>query len=227
MRRYRKYPRRVLRKRRALRKRKTNVPDKASCSVSFNVANVTTNIAYNYETFRLTDSARAVAIAEGYQQYRIVNIRTVFKPTYDTYAPGVATTKPVLYAMVDKSRSIQDTFTIAQLKEMGCRPRRLDEKPLVCQWKPGVLMDADRIVASAPASVRYAPWLTTNGNASVPGANWIPDTTTHQGLKFYIESADGGSAVPIQVTVEYQIEFKKPNWAGSSSSVKALGMTLP
>lgn len=215
--------RRVARRRRAVR-RKTNVPDKASCSVVVPLADINTNVAYNFETFRLSDSARASAISKGYQQYRIANIRLTWKPLYDTYAPGGVggVTKPVLYHMVDAARAIPDTFTLANLKEMGVRPRSLDEKPIQVNWKPAVLIDTPTVGASV---VRYAPWLTTNENATVPGASWAPSAVQHAGIKFFIESADGATNTPVEIQVEYQIEFKKPNWS-SSSSTEALGMVL-
>lgn len=222
----RKPRRRVAVRRRRVYRKKTNVPDIASCSVVVPLADINTNTTYNYETFRLSDSARAVAIARGYQQYRIANVRLTWKPLYDTYAPGGVggITKPVIYHMIDRSRSIADTFTLANLKEMGCRPRALDEKPVSVNWKPGVMLTADDPTA-VPQAVRYAPWLTTNANATVPGASWSPSDVNHQGIKFVIESADGATNTPIEVQVEYQIQFKKPNWS-NSSSVEALGMVL-
>lgn len=216
----RKTTRKPLRKRR-VSKRSSNVPDIASCSVSMNVSDPRTNQPYNYETFRLTDSQRASSIAAGYQQYRITNVRVTWKPLYDTYAPGATPgpTKPVLYYIVDRARAVQDTFTINQLKEMGVRPRALDEKPISVAFKPGVLLDTD--TATAPASlVRYSPWLSTNANTTVPGAVWAPSQVNHEGIKFYIESADG-LPTPVQVTLEYQLQFKKPNWVSSSSIMQA------
>lgn len=190
----------------------------------FQVGAATTNTAYNYETFRLTDSDRAVAIAKGYQQYRIVNVRITWKPLYDTYSPGLgAVTKPVLYHIVDRARAVSDTYTLQNLREMGVRPRALDEKPIQVNFKPGVLLDSD--TATAPASlVRYAPWLSTNANTTVPGATWGASAVNHQGIKWYLESADG-QQTPVKVTIEYQIEFKKPNWS-SSSSVPAQGLVV-
>lgn len=219
-------PRRALinRKKAAARRRMTNVPDIASCSVSFNVADPRTNQPYNYETFRLTDSQRAVAIAKGYQLYRIVNVRMTWKPLYDTYSSATANTKPVIYYIIDRGRNVQDTFTINQLKEMGCRPHNFDEKPVQVNFKPGVLLESDSNTALA-AKVLYAPWLSTNGNTTVAGGAWVPSQVNHQGIKYFIETADG-TPVPLQVTVEYQIQFKKPNWSSSSSSEAAMGMVV-
>lgn len=214
----------VMRRRKMMRKKITNVPDVASCSVSFQVSGVYTNTAYNYETFRLSDSDRASAIARGYQQYRICNVRVTWKPLYDTYAPGVTQTKPVLYYIVDRARAVADNFTISTLKEMGVRPRALDEKPIQVHFKPGVLLDSD--TATAPASlVRYAPWLSTNANTTVAGASWGPSAVNHEGIKFFIESADGGTSTPVQLTLEYQIQFKKPNWSVSTGA-PAQGLVL-
>lgn len=201
-----------VRRRRVMRK-KTNVPDVASCSVVVDLADIVTNATYNYESFRLSDSTRAASIAAAYQQYRIANVRLTWKPLYDTYAPGGVggVTKPVLYHMIDRSRSIQDTFTLDTLRQMGCRPRALDEKPIQVNFKPGVLLNADSASPSTTAVVRYSPWLSTNGNADDPGASWDVSKVNHQGIKFVIQSADGG-VTPVEIQAEYQIEFKKPNW---------------
>lgn len=202
--------RKQVRRRRA--GRKANVPDIASCSVRMSVADPRTNQPYNYETFRLTDSIRASHIAAGYQQFRIVNVRVTWKPLYDTYAAGGVggITKPVLYYIVDRARAVQDTYTLVQLKQMGVRPIAFDEKPISVNFKPGVLLESDSATAAA-SKVLYAPWLSTNANATVAGAAWAPSQVNHQGIKFFIESADG-NPTPLQVELEYQIEFKKPNY---------------
>lgn len=192
------------------------------------LADVVTNATYNYESFRLSDSTRAASIAAAYQQYRISNVRLTWKPLYDTYAPGGVggITKPVLYHMVDRSRSIQDSFTLDILRQMGCRPRALDEKPIQVNFKPGVLILGDSgSTGGQPAVVRYSPWLSTNENTDDPLAPWAPSQVNHQGIKFVIQSADGHET-PVEIQAEYQIEFKKPNWVTPAGTAVAKTMVL-
>lgn len=196
--------------------RKTNVPDVASVSVAYELPPVNTNKPYAYESFRLSDIPRAVQVAQAYQQYRIANIRITWKPLYDTFSAATAVTKPSVYYYIDRAGSVPDAFTVAMLKQMGIRPHALDEKPLSVSWKPSTLQQVGG-GADANQVVRYSPWLSTNGNATVAAAPWIPSDVNHLGIKYFIESADGLQTTPVQLTIEYQIQFKKPNWVTSSS----------
>lgn len=206
-----------------VRKSKTrNVPDKASCSVTRTLAQAVTNQTYAFDAFQLADFGRAVSIAQNYQRFRMTGITVTWKPAYDTYAQGGPLQKPNLYAMVDRSGSIPDNFTLEGLKQMGAKPRAFDERPLRVTWKPSVLGETLNTAGAASASgYKISPLLATNANATNPGV-WAPSTVAHQGIKWYVEQQGGVSTINMEV--EIQFEFFKPLFP-QLAAAPALGLT--
>lgn len=197
-------------------KSKNNAGDFASCSVKRTLVGGRMNQQFAYDSFSLQDYARAAGISQYYQHYRMSGISVTWKPTYDTYssalvAPGAPgpLQKPNLYYMIDKAGAIPDNFTLEGLKQMGAKAHAFDEKPVTATWRPSVLQE-DLNLAGAASATQYkvSPWLSTNANATNPGA-WAPSTVAHQGLKWYIEEPSG-SATAVLVEVEIQFQFKKP-----------------
>jgi len=190
------------------RKSKTNVSEFASCSVVRTLTAGVTNQNYSYDSFQLQDYQRAAGIAQYYQHYRMTGITLRLKPAYDTYSQATLLQKPNLYYMIDKAGAIPDNFTLEGLKQAGARPYAFDEKPRSITWAPSVLQE-DLNTAGAASATQYkvSPWLSTNGNATNPGA-WVPSTVAHQGIKWYVEQAGGNSAILLEVEIQFQ--FKKP-----------------
>lgn len=205
-------------------KAKRNTPDFASCSVTRTLAPGRMNAGFAFDNFALVDYQRAAGISQYYQHYRISSIKLTWKPAYDTYSVGLAVPlqKPNLYYMIDKAGAIPDNFTLEGLKQMGARPHSFDENPVHATWRPSVLTE-DLNLAGAASATQYkvSPWLSTNANATNPGA-WAPSTVAHQGIKWYIEEPSG-SATAVQMEVELQFQFKKPLMP-SLSAVPALGL---
>lgn len=203
--------RRAPRKGGVMRKSKTNVGDYASCTVIRTVepTSTTTNQGYAWDNFALQDYDRAVAIGKQYQHYRITGISVHIRPAYDTFSSALAPLqKPNLYYMIDKSGSVPSNFTLEALKQMGARPHVFDEKPVTISWRPSVLTE-DLNLANAASAGQYkvSPWLSTNANATNPGA-WVASTIAHQGLKWYIDQPGGTSTCYVDIEVQFQ--FKKP-----------------
>jgi len=218
--------------------RASNVRDFASLSVTRTFAvpgnpNITANTMYSIMNTSLEQYNRAIQVAQAYQFYRIKNIAVKIKPQFDTYTynAGSGTTaagygKPKLYSMLDKSGAFPTTIGLENLKQMGAKPRNLDEKPLLISWAPTVLtVDmTSPAFTSQPGSYKVSPWLTTSANTISPGV-WNANTIDHLGVYFYVESTSygGTGGLPYQVEVEVQFEFKKPLWTAPGAT-QAVGL---
>lgn len=211
------------------RGRKSNVKDLATLSVKHTLVSGSPgggflpNTLYSQMGTQLADFIRATTVANAYQHYKIKKLAITFKPTYDTYAPTGGTTigKPNLYYMVDKSGSIPANITLEGLKNMGARPRQLDEKNLVVSWSPSVL-DLSMITGGAaptsnPSKYRISPWLSCNENITTPGV-FVASKVDHLGLYWYVDQANPGTTPPTYTCeIEAQFVFKKPLTVLSSS----------
>lgn len=211
------------------KKKTTNVADYAGLSVKRTLVapaggNFTVNTLYNLMNTQLIDYPRAVQVAQAYQHYRIKKIAVTFKPTYDTFANGNQS-KMNLYYMIDKSGSIPTNITLEGLKQMGARPRQLDEKNMTVTWSPSVLESSMYTggvgVASSPSKYLISPWLTTAANPVAAGA-FVASGIDHLGLYWYCEQLVSETATQFQIEVEVQFQFKKPLAGNITSTVAAL-----
>lgn len=187
-------------------------PDQGSLTCTTNLIDPTMNTMYTLLDTSLDKFPRAVTAASVYQFYRITQISVKFKPRLDTYIAGGAATVPYLYSMIDRSGSIPTNIGIAELLQMGAKPRRFDDKTLTVKWRPSVLTDVaiapgGASTSSAPAQYKISPWLSTNATTTSPGA-WSPSTVDHLGLFYYMETSGSLSLFDIEVSVDFQ--FKKP-----------------
>lgn len=203
-------------------KRTKNVSDFASLSVqrtlTFNAANPVVNTLYSVMNTSLEQYDRAVQVARGYQHYRVKYISLKFRPTYDTFAQAGGSSKMNLYYMIDKSGSLPTGITLESLKQMGAKPRALDEKPIVVGWRPSVL--TTDMTAGGPAGAvqssqyKISPWLATN---SVPINNaWNPNSVDHLGIYFIVEQSITPVATSFELDIEVQFQFKKPLWTATT-----------
>lgn len=202
---------------RAKRVKATNVPEWASISCKRTLAGDSPsnnfNIAQLYSLMNtsLDQFPRAVALAQAFQYYRIKQIAVTFKSTFDTSSAGGNASKMRMYYMIDKSGSIPTNITLEGLKQMGARPRELDEKGVVISWSPSVLeasMFAPPAV-TAPAKYQISPWLTTKNVVISPGV-FVPSNVDHLGLYWYCDQFLSPYRTEYQIEVEVQFEFKKP-----------------
>lgn len=221
------YKKRTTRPRRAARKAR-NQPEHASmsCTRSMNASQV--NNIYSLLNTQLSDFPRAVTVAQGYQMYRITNIKLRVKSSWDTFQnTGNAYAKPFFYYMLDKSGSVPTNVALEGLKQMGAKPRALDEKTLTVSWRPTVLQSTGNNISAGGTSlstVKRAPWLTTNRTPQVP--TWTPNDVDHLGIYWGAFAALVGQADPItyEVECEVQFEFKAPlvhTPVGSATAINA------
>lgn len=217
------------------RTKRTNVPDRASLSETRTVVASGGNIVntlYSLMNTSLDQFTRAPLVAQGYQHYRIKNISMKFKPPFDSFVSGttVGFSKPYLYHMIDKSGAIPTNITLEGLKQMGAKPRALDERPLLVSWAPAVLQQELTSGGGAPtsqgAAYKISPWLNTS-NISV-SSPWNPSTVDHLGVYWYLEAQANGQPPTFyyEIDVEVQFEFKKPLITRSVSSTHAIAVQL-
>lgn len=170
-----------------------------------------TNSLYSLMNTQLIDFPRAVQVAAAYQHYRIKKVTLTFKPSSDTFTVGGAT-KPSLYHMIDKSGAIPTNITLEGLKQMGAKPRQLDEKNLTVSWRPSVLesvMYASGGVGAASSSkYQISPWLTTTADNVSPGI-FQPSGVDHLGVYWYLDQLNG-AGYQYAIECEVQFQFKKP-----------------
>lgn len=194
------------------RKRRT-VPEKASCSVSRGFALLNANQTYRFSDIQLSQYARAVNVAKGYQLYRIKNVKMVVSPLADTFQAGGGVTVPYLYFMIDRTRELDNIRTAAEFKIIGCKPHRVDDKQVIWNFKPSVLnttLDNAATQGGVFNQYKISPWIRCRDETGTPGV-WNPDTTDHQGMVFFLENS-GGEGVQFKMEVTVEFEFMKPSY---------------
>lgn len=215
--------RRVYRKKRTNRKRPArrvrrvrstrNAPERASCSEVLTFQNGLANTMYANRAFQLADFPRASAIAANYANYKIAKITMRYKPLADTFlATGVGGQVPYLYAMLDKAGAIPTNATLENLKQMGAKARRFDDKTVTVSWRPAVLtadLTAAGIGSTAGSQYKLSPVLTTNANAGNPAAAWAPSVVDHLGIYWFVEQSNG-TGNQYEVECEIQFYFMRP-----------------
>lgn len=181
---------------------------------------------YNITNFALTNSKRAVQIAQGYQEYRLAKVEMFVKPNADTFiadniAPGTGLGVPYFYYMIDKTGAMMNSATnTVLLRNAGAKPIRLDDKTLKISFKPAVSIGATDAgpggltpISELAALHKVSPWLTTNANAATPGSPWAPNSVDHLGVIFGAEQPRGPLSVAVaQVSFRLTYEFRKPLW---------------
>lgn len=199
---------------------RSNVPDQASLSVKTSLqpaggGNYIGNTMYNQINIQLAQFDRAVNVAKAYQFYRISKVKLTVLFPYDTFISAAGYTgRPNFYYMLDKSGSLPVAATLDQLKQMGARPRPVDNKPASIEWKPSVLTEEETLGGAVAAQYKLSPWLSVNA-----------PTIQHRGVYWYLEQlfAAAQAGTQYEVEMEVQFEFKKPLWTGSPGSVVAIG----
>lgn len=169
---------------------------------------------------------RALAHAPEYALYRISKVVFRYKPNFDTYTSNPAivggagpVSVPTLYWKMNRFADAPAAFTSDQLRALGAKPIRFDDKQYTMSYKPNILM-AQATPGSVSGSVKMTPWLNTDTAPNT--GNFAPSTTEHYGHFFIIECAtNGNGATPVgtfEATIYY--EFKNPRvpWTSSSSA---------
>jgi len=217
-------PKKSTYRRRPLR-RARDVPDLASVSVNKtllgapNQSYFVSNLMYSIRDLQLLQFDRAVQVAQAYQHFRIKKVTLKIKPNIDTFFTsqqpgGVAqANKPSFYYLIDKSGSMIQSPTLEMLKQAGCKPHRLDEKPINISWRPSVLTGTAVSAGGVMAGDMYrvSPWLSTSRDP-LGVSGWVPNNSLHQGIFFYAETNNADLGVSYTIDIEVQFQFKKPIW---------------
>lgn len=200
-----------------------NVEEWASLSVVHTIlapgpADFSANAMYQLRgAIKLTGFTRAEEVAKAYQFYRIKSVKVTYKFPFDTFTQTGNQARPNFYYQIDKAEAIPATATLLTLKNMGSKPRAMDEKPISVTWKPSVLNQAESVAGSQPAQYNLSPWLSTAH----------PDVL-HNGLFWYVEQTLFGGASPniYHAEMELQFEFKKPLMYTTSSTIQSLSAVI-
>lgn len=195
------------------RRKNFNMKEQASLTEITTIADgasttLVTNKNYSSYNVSLNAMPRAKDIAKGYQYYRIKRITYIVKPTQDTFIGG-GNSVPYLFYMIDRTKQFVNGVTLSQMKSMGAKPRRLDDKNLTFSYTPSVLTQTYDNTIGANTEVQYklAPWLPTRDIDQV--GVWNPNTTDHLGVVWRVEQILG-LASAFQVERRVEVEFKKP-----------------
>jgi len=182
----------------------------------------------------LANFPRAASIANGYQHYRIKKVTLEFKPSLDTFISGVPAIGnsyqiPYLLYLIDKSGSVPTTVGSNDLKQMGAKPLRFDDKTLKVSWRPSVLTETFG-QANSQSQYRISPWLSTNANALNPGG-FVPSGIDHLGIFFKVDRSGGAlpDGVPeyvYEVVITCEFEFKKP-LVQATQTIPATQINMP
>lgn len=168
----------------------------------------------NNNVWSMTDTtlaafARASAVAQNYQYYKLKYFELKILPGQDTFTPGSSSAKPYFYYQIDKGNTLPISLSQNQMRSMGCKPITLDEKPIVIRWKPGVTLSTEISTSTGTTSAqmyRITPWLNTDENP-INGA-FQPSQVVHNGIKVFAEN--DGASLTFRGTLTAHFAFKKP-----------------
>lgn len=199
---------------RRMNRPKRNVPEKASLSVTRAFSLLTTNQTYRLYDVQLSQYARAVNVAKGYQLYRIKNVKLTVSPLADTFQAGSGSSVPYIYFQIDRTRNLENIRTATEFKQLGCKPHRLDDKIIRFQYRPSVLNTTLDNAAAPGGGVfnqyKIGPWLRCRDETGGI-ATWNPDSTDHLGVVFFAENS-GGADLQYKMEVVIEFEFMKPSF---------------
>jgi len=168
--------------------------------------------------------ARALAHAPEYALYRIKKVEFRFKPWFDTFnATDPATGQgpasvPTLYHKLNRMADAPAVFTADNLRSLGAKPRRFDDKQLNLSYKPNILL-GNATAGSISGSMKMTPWLNTD--ISPDTSTFSPSTTEHYGHFFVVEAVmNGAGATPVgtyDATIYYEFKNPRVNWDQTGS----------
>lgn len=195
------------------------------------VQNIVPNTPYIISVGGIT-GLRAQSIAPNFGLYRIAKITFRHKPNYDTYTStqaggNGALTVPTLYWKMNRFADAPAAFTAADLRVLGAKPVRFDDKQVTVAYRPSILI-AQASGGSVSGSVKMTPWLNTDDAPDTPA--FALSTTEHYGHFLYVECATAGTGAQAVGTWEATIvyEFKNPRtkWGASESAQSAVKLNV-
>jgi len=234
------------RKRQAGRKPMRKRVRKAGVKTTTNTASIRENYTLSttfgtmniFNQVELADAVydRAQSVAKAYQEFRVRYVKLIFQPPADTFPLVAGNTIPQLYFKTNKSNSFETDINLQTLLDIGTRPIRFDNKNVVKTYYPTVLTGE---MANQPApgvfrasQVKNRPWLSTNDNAGLSSATWVPSTVDHLGCVWHVTNINPATPpTAYNVDVEVVFDFRKPNWSSRPSPEPVVqfknGMAVP
>jgi len=123
--------------------------------------------------FSLSQFPRACAVAASFQYYKAAKVVWSYEPCYNTFQSGnVATSKPYLYIVMNRTQNQNNASTLTQLQACGARPvalvatKKITYKPNWCS--PGLTAvnpgptQGDNVYYSQGLQAQYG-WLASAG----------------------------------------------------------------
>lgn len=180
----------------------------ATCTETDNLV-YATNTAYRLQAMSLdAASQRVLDIAKGYQQYRLKKITMIFKPKFDTFAAGGASSVPEFHYIIDKLNSFSAGTNLQAMRDAGAKPIRFDDKNITVSWRPSVLTET--FGQANPASqYKLSPWLSVNANAGTNNP-FAYSSIDHFGLVWQINVLASPGYGDLQAEFMLDWEFRKP-----------------
>jgi len=214
---------------------RTNNPDAATVVQTLEVLPILANQPYTFAVSGIIGD-RALAHAEQYGLYRIAKVEFKHKPQFDTFIsqtitnPGTnaITTVPSLYWKMNRFADAPAAFTADNLRAMGAKPHRLDDKTYSLSYKPNVLLGTVS-AGNNSGQLKMTPWLNTDSAPDTPG--FVASTTSHLGHFMIIEADLTNTSTQVQVAtmdVIIHYEFKTPRvrWAVPTDTLHAVNPLL-
>lgn len=205
------YKKRRFARRRQMRRR-GNVPEWASLSETNDFGSLNVGTTYNINDVQLAQFARASAVAQGYQFFRIKKISFKVQPLLDTFPSTGNSVVPYLLWVINRAGYQYPGLTDEWFYDNGAKPIRFDDKTITISYRPNVILDAAE--AATPGIGNQAnlgkrsPWLNTNTNAFVAG--WAPSQVSHTGHVLKITAPASAIQMTYRMVMTAEFEFKKP-----------------
>lgn len=191
---------------------------------------VAANTPYRISVGGITGE-RALAVCEQFALYRIAKVVYKYKPFFDTYAPSAVAgtppanyigTVPNLYWKMNRFADNPPAWNVDDIKAMGAKPLRFDDKAVVLSYKPNILL-ANESAGSVSGSVKMTPWLNTDTEADT--AQFQPSTTEHYGHFYYVECGQINDSTvlnvgTLDVTIYYEFKNPRVEWTPASQGSK-------
>lgn len=185
------------------------------------------NTPYQFNLAGIVGS-RAVDVAPNFALYRVAKVVFKYKPSFDTYIPSQSagtpstnyiTTVPRLYWKMNRFADDPNAFTADDLKVLGARPIRFDDKTYTMSYRPNILLD-QASGGSHSGILKMTPWLNTDDAPDTP--NFATSTTNHYGHFWYIEADTvNTSTIPnvgtLDITIHYEFKNPRVEWHQSPS----------
>jgi len=180
----------------------------ATCTETDNLV-YATNTAYRLQAMSLNDaSQRVLDIAKGYQQYRLKKITMIFKPKFDTFAAGGASSIPEFHYIIDKLNSFGAGTNLQAMRDAGAKPIRFDDKNITISWRPSVLTET--LGQANPGSqYKLSPWLSVNASAGTNNP-FAYSSIDHYGLVWQVNVLASPGYGDLQAEFMLDWEFRKP-----------------